>query len=202
MTRYDPIRDQVVDVVENAGPIQNYGFETEITWLATDSWSLGGNYSYTDSKYSGETSVVVVNDPAIPPSVFGDPKANPELFIFNIDRNELKGIPGNKWAVWVGYEFDTALGHWQAQVNYSYTGEYAGSPLGLGLDRIPARQRLDLALTWNDPDRHWNVRAFIDNATNENNLRGVAAGEEKDNWRLTGTPLYPRYWGVDIRRDF
>lgn len=195
---YDPIRDEIVEIAQNANGAQNYGFEIEGLWLATEHWTLSANYSYTDSRYSGDYALVVRNNPAIPTSVFGDADESPELFIFNIDRNDLRGAPASKWSAWGSYAFETALGHWDLRASYSYTGEYEGSPYGNGLDRIPDRQRLDLSVAWRDVSHKWNVRLFVDNATDEDNLRSVWSAEEDQNWRLGGAPLYPRYWGVDV----
>ena len=41
-----------VDTVVNAGAATNQGFEVEATWLVGDYFTLGGNYSYTDTEYS------------------------------------------------------------------------------------------------------------------------------------------------------
>jgi len=193
---YDPIRDEVVETVQNAEGAQNYGFEMEVLWLPGDRWTVGGNYSFTESKYDGEYSLLRINDPAVPPSLFFD---DPELFLFSIDRNDLKGIPADKYTVWAGYGFDSEVGRWDFSGSYSFTGEYTGSAYGLGLDQIPARQQLNVSVSWRDTDNRWSVRAFVDNVTDENNLRSVWAAQEKDNWRQGGSPLYPRYWGVDIK---
>ena len=65
------MQNRTVDTVTNAPEAINMGFELEATWLATDNFTIGGNYSYTDTKYSEDFLLTNFDNPATPPSIFG-----------------------------------------------------------------------------------------------------------------------------------
>ena len=60
-----------VSVVENIPSAVNKGFEWEILFLASDNFSIGGNGSYTDSKYNAPYTFFNEADPRYPRDVFG-----------------------------------------------------------------------------------------------------------------------------------
>jgi hypothetical protein len=93
-------------------------------------------------------------------------------------------------------------GHFSFFVSYSYTGEQYANGYEYELDKIPDRFRSDMSLTWNNLENTLRVRAFINNVTDESNVRSVGNSGEGSNWRQTGSYLAPRYWGIDIRYSF
>jgi len=46
------------------------------------------------------------------------------------------------------------------------------------------------------------VRFFVDNATDEVNFRDISQANHEENYRLQGTLLQARAWGVDFQRSF
>ena len=70
------------------------------------------------------------------------------------------------------------------------------------LDLVPDRFRVDLSAMWRDVNQVWSVRVFVQNATDEANLRDIGSANEFSNWRLTGALLTPRVYGVDVRYNF
>ena len=85
---------------------------------------------------------------------------------------------------------------------YSYTGDYWSTALNDPTTRVPSRFRLDLSATWRDNADHWNIRAFVDNVTNEGNARQFNGGTTGANYRLTANYLYPRFYGMDVTYRF
>lgn len=210
---YDPVRQRGVDIVQNANAVINRGFETEFLWLATDELTIGGNYSYTDAFYDDDYFIVVFDDPRVPIGVFGELDvetaggveellALQSIYIHNAKDSQLKLIPKHKATVWSSYRLATDIGDLTFRGTYSYTGKMSDSGLERKLDVVPDRFRLDLSVMWRDPSQRWTVRAFVDNVTDEANLRGLDTAGEEGNWRLTGTHLYPRYWGLDVKYTF
>lgn len=198
----DPVRGTQVDIVQNANKATNNGFEVETLWLPTDSLTLGGNYSYTEAYYGEDYWVVITDDPAVPPALFGDALTAPQLFAVNAKGSQLKRIPVHKATVWGSYHLQTAIGSFQFRSTWSYTGEYYSAGVERKLDEVPARDRIDISISWRDPANKWDIRAFVDNVTDERNLRGISSGGSENNWRMTGSILDPRYWGVDIKYNF
>ena len=125
-----------------------------------------------------------------------------DMFIVNAKGQQLKGIPKNKYAVWGSYSWPVDYGHFSFFVSYSYTGEQYANGYEYELDKIPDRFRSDMSLTWNNLENTLRVRAFINNVTDESNVRSVGNSGEGSNWRQTGSYLAPRYWGIDIRYSF
>ncbi len=199
---FDPLRGRGVDIVQNANGVINRGFEVESLWLATERLTIGGNYSYTDAFYDDDYYVIEDDNPDVPPSVFGNATTNPDLFVFNAKGNQLKKIPEHKATVWGSYEIPTSIGTWQLRADYSYTGAYQDSGIDRELDKVPARHRVNAAIIWEDLRRRWTIRGFVDNVTDEQNLRDIGTASESGHWAQTGTILYPRYWGLDVTWRF
>ena len=210
---YDNYQDRVntfsttqqaqVDIVQNADTAQNTGFEVETTWLPTDNWTVGGNYSYTKAEYTSDYFVAIEDDFNLPASLFGNSATAPELFLVNANGNQLKRIPKHKATVWGQYNIPLPGGsNLTLGGTYAYTGEYYDEGFEKEIDRIPSRFRLDLTATWKDASQRWELRAFARNVTDENNIRGVTSGSEATNWYLLGDILEPRFMGVDIRYNF
>jgi len=198
----DPVRGTQVDIVQNANKATNNGFEVETLWLPTDSLTVGGNYSYTEAYYDEDYWVVITDDPAVPPELFGDALTAPELFSVNAKGSQLKRIPVHKATFWGAYNLQTSIGNFNLRGTWSYTGEYYSAGVERALDEVPARDRIDVSVSWSDPSNKWNIKAFVDNVTDEQNVRGISSGGSGTNWRMTGAILYPRYWGVDIKYNF
>ena len=67
---------------------------------------------------------------------------------------------------------------------------------------MPARHQTDASLIWSSPDESLRVRAFVDNLFDARNYRSLSAGGLGNNYRLTGTLLRPRSFGIDITKTF
>jgi len=251
VTVYDEGRQDTVNIVQNAPAAENIGFEIEGMWLPSDRITMGGNYSYTKTKYSEDYFLAVSYDQAHPGSLFGeasgislpdggcsvlapefqtpgctalfvpldpaDPDFDPAepdeggrvidtqyqgMFIVNAKGDQLKGIPQHKWTLWGSYLWPTNFGNISFWGSYSYTGDQYAEGYKFELDYIPDRFRADASVTWRSLNDNWSVRAFVNNLTDEQNVRQVANGGEGTNWRQTGSFLAPRFWGLDVRLRF
>lgn len=199
---YDTVTATSSNVVTNAPRAINSGFEVEALWLATDTVTVGGNYSLTKTKYDADYEVTVTDDPSLPTSVLGSVTARPDLYVVNVKGSQLKKIPENKATLWASYLWSSGIGDVTFRGNYSYTGKYYDQGFERELDLVPSRFRMDLSATWQDASRHWTVRGFVDNVTDEKNLRDITTAPESSNWRLSGAILYPRFFGIDVTYDF
>jgi outer membrane receptor protein involved in Fe transport len=201
----DEVRGISVDVVQNASKAVNRGFEMEALWLPIDPLTLGMNYSYTDAFYDVDYFLINTGDPAVPLSLFGPVRPgnpNNEFLLHNVNGDQLKGIPKHKTTFWGIYDIPSDVGNFSLRATYSYTGEYAQSGIDYDLDMLPSRTRVDLSATWTDPADKWNVRLFVDNVTDDDPLRNLSNATESNNWRLTGSTLYPRFYGIDVKYRF
>lgn len=199
---FDPQQNDQIRIVQNAGKAVNSGFEIEALWLPTDALTLGGNYSFTKTKYDSDYFIGLDDDPSLPASLFGNAETAPELFGVNAKGSPLKKIPEHKATAWMAYLWPTTLGDFTFRSSYSYTGEYFDQGFERALDLVPSRIKLDVSLAWQDAEDRWTVRGFVDNVTDEHNLRDVDSATEAGNWRLSGAILATRYWGLDVTYRF
>ncbi|MEZ5553337.1 MAG: TonB-dependent receptor [Pseudomonadales bacterium] len=183
------------NVVINVDDAYNMGFEIEGVWLATDNWTIGGNYSYTRTEYDSDLFVIEDDDPAYPNTLLV-PK------VVNLKGNDLKRIPRNKATLYSWYDINTSIGVFTLGGSASYTGEFWDSGIKRDLDKVPDRVRFDLYASFRDNADNWNVRAFVDDVTEEGAARGIGTPTSGGNWRQTATYLYPRFYGIDVTYKF
>ena len=193
---YDPVQGTSRDIPVNTGETSNSGFEVEGTWLATDSLTLNANYSYTETEYKDDITLLEDENHLAPRPLFGGTS-------FNINGNSLKGIPDHKFTAWAVYEW-TLPSAATVSLNgaYSYTGEYNNDSIERDYDKMPERHRVDMSLIWRSADMKSRVRLFVDNLTDETNFRELGQANHNDNFRLQGTLLGERTFGIDIQREF
>ena len=199
---YDASRGSTIDIVQNAKRATNQGFEIEVLWLPTDEFTIGANGSLTRTEYASDYFIAITDDPDHPESLFGNATTNPDLFVVNAKGSQLKKIPETKATIWGAYDLSTSVGNFTLRSTYSYTGEYYDQGFERDLDLVPDRFRLDFRVIWRGLNDKWSVTGFVNNATDEHNLRDVNTATESGNWRMSGANLAPRFYGVDIRYAF
>ena len=103
-----------VSITDNIPKAHNSGFEIDGVVLLTDSLTIGGNYSYTESVYDVEYTIFNEDDPRYPRSVMGgDLNADPctlepdlvALYCLKVDGVQLSGIPKHKFTGWTSYQW-------------------------------------------------------------------------------------------------
>ncbi len=209
---FDPVRQSVVSTVGNIPKIKNLGFEIDGMWLATDHITIGGNYSYTISEYNSTFLLVNNSDPRFPGSIFGgiiggDPFDAPpgllETYVRDVDGEQVKGIPKHKGVFWSDVSWTTDFGNFDWYLVVAMTGEYNSHTFSRPeYDLIPERERIDTRLTWRGHDGRWQVSAFVDNVLDKSYVRSIGIGGEGNDWIAQGSPLYPRYYGVEVFMRF
>lgn len=195
---FNPNAGTGIDVVQNVEKAENRGAEFEVTWLPTDSWTIGGNGSYTDTEYKSDFFVVEDDNPAFPAPLFPDVLGEDAFIVRNLKGNALKRIPEWKFTAWSYYDWAFSTGVLTAGATWSYTGEYFSEGIERALDEVPSRDRVDVYLSWRDARDRWNVRGFVDNVFDEVNSRGIGTGTAASDWQLTASSLYPRFYGLDV----
>ncbi len=201
VTIFDPVQNAFRSIAVNTGDAVNQGLEVELTWLVTDNLTLNANYSLTDTEYQDDVLFTDNDDPTRPVALFPDPLTGGAPVV-NIKGNSLKGIPEHKATVWGTYEWATEIGKIALGVSMFYTGEYYPEGVERDLDEIPDRLRTDVSLTWRSKDERIRARLFVDNVFDETMIRDIGTGTISNHYRLTGTLLRPRFYGLDVRWAF
>jgi outer membrane receptor protein involved in Fe transport len=195
---FDPNSGTAVDVVQNAKEAVNRGVEVEFTWLPTDSWTLGGNGSWTDTEYKSDFLVLEDDNPDFPVQIFG----SDSFLARNLKGNALKRIPEWKFTLWSSYDWHFNTGTLTGGATWSYTGSYYSNGIQRSLDKVSDRDRVDLHLIWRDSQQRWTVRGFVENLFDEISVRGIESGTAASDWQLRASALYPRFYGVDVTVRF
>ena len=193
---YDPVQGTSRDIPVNTGETSNSGLEIEGTWLATDQLTINANYSYTETEYKDDVILLEDENHLAPRPLFGGTS-------FNINGNSLKGIPDHKFTTWAAYEW-VMPSNATVTLNgaYSFTGEYNTDSIERDFDKMPERHRVDMSLIWRSADSKSRVRLFIDNVTDETGFREFGQANHESNYRLQGTLLQERTFGIDLQREF
>jgi outer membrane receptor protein involved in Fe transport len=200
-----------VSMTDNIPKAHNAGFEIDGVLLVTDSLTVGGNYSYTESVYDVSYPVFNENDPRYPREIFGgdlnmDPclatDATKDLYCLQVNGVQLSGIPKHKATGWASYQWvmDAGTLTWYGSV--AYTGDYFTNTFARPWDEVPERHRIDTRLSFDSADQRWSTSLFIDNVLDDTFLRwsdmeGRRSGHGS-NFPQRVVALAPRYMGVEF----
>ena len=123
---FNAVSNVALDQVQNAEEAQNLGVEFEVTWLASDSLTVGGNGSWAQTEYKSDFLVLEDDNPAFPVRVFNQfaTGGRDNFLVRNLNGNDLKRIPEWKATVWAAYEWVFPAGNLTAGGTYAYTGEF------------------------------------------------------------------------------
>ncbi|MGD8830724.1 MAG: TonB-dependent receptor [Pseudomonadales bacterium] len=205
-----------VDVVTNIPKSTNVGAEADITWLATDNLSLGGNYSYTVSEWKQAFTIYNQYDPRFPREVVGgdvsmDPCSEPDpqiraIYCINVDGRQLAGIPKHKGTLWGSYQFPVRYGTFTLYTSVALTGSYYSTALQRPWDRVPARSNVDMRLTFVESGGRWEAHVFVDNVFDTEYVRWSDMEPRRSGYGIIfpqrTVALEPRSWGAEFTWRF
>ena len=169
------------------------GIEAEILWLATDSVTLGGNFSYTPSEYNETFFLSNTNDPRIPSSLFNSVDINRD-----IKGNQMLNVAEYKGTAYASYGVPFNDGNLEFLVNYSWVDSVFHTPFADPMDGTPGYERLDLRATWKNSDENIIVAGFVNNVLNEIGIRQLETTGESEGFRRMGQVTEPRVFGVEV----
>ena len=213
VTQFNPNVGWATDRVTNADGITNTGFETEITWAATERLTIAGNYSYTETEYGEDYLISNLDDPSLPAPVWGTftqvdvvdfvaVGADADLFTFNLKGNQLRGIPQEKFTINLTYEMDSRIGPLWLNLTHSYTGDFSASGIEREYDRVPSRETSNVSLSWYSEDGDITARIFGRNIMNNQDVYAYTTTTVTRDYQKYGWPLEERWWGVDLKYTF
>ena len=183
--------------VQAAPGAEVYGFEGEMLWLATDSLTLGGNLSYTDTEFTESFFVVDGADPTIPGQIYS--AANEAQRVRDLKGRRLPQVPESKVSLFGDYEILlNNNGRLNLIGSYSYISEVHFSAFETDLDRAPSYDRLDLRATWTSPSEMIQVTGFVNNVFDEIGIRQILQHGVDDGYRRTAQVTEPRVYGLEL----
>ena len=171
------------------------GIEAEVLWLATDSLTLGGNFSYTPNEY---TKDLMILDPAsveTPTSLYPDRETNRK----NINGNQLLQVPELKYTAYGTYSVPLDAGaNLDLSAVYSWTDDVYYSPFENQNEMAEAYGRLDIRATWTNAEQNIEVAAFCNNVMDDVAVLQVLRHGEDEMFRQTGGTTVPRLFGIEM----
>ena len=171
------------------------GIEAEVLWLATDSLTLGGNFSYTPNEY---TKDLLILDPAsveTPTSLYPDRETNRK----NINGNQLLQVPELKYTAYGTYSVPLDAGaNLDLSAVYSWTDDVYYSPFENQSEMSEAYGRLDLRATWTNAEQNIEIAAFCNNVMDDVAVLQILRHGEGEHFRQTGGTTVPRLFGVEL----
>jgi iron complex outermembrane receptor protein len=172
-----------------------WGIEAEMLWLATDNWTIGGNFSYTPSEY---TEDLFIQDPAqvnTPESLF--PSVN--ALTQNINGNQILQVPELKWTAWASYSMPLSNGSkLELHGVYSWIDDVYYSPFESKSEMAEAYDRTDVRATWTSAQENWTVSAFVNNVFDDVGILQVLRNGEDEFFRQSAGTTVPRLVGLEV----
>jgi len=172
-----------------------FGIEAEATWLVSDRWTVGGNFSFTPSEY---TEDLFMKDPSsvnTPASLF----PNFEGQVENINGNQVLQVPELKYTLWGSYAMPLSGGsNLEFFGVYSWIDEVYYSPFENDAELADSYDRLDLRATWTSTSASWTVSAFVNNVFDDVGVLQVLRESEAEFFRHTGGVTSPRLYGLEL----
>jgi outer membrane receptor protein involved in Fe transport len=191
--------------VANGPDAETIGFEFDVLWLATDSLTLGLNYSYTDTEYVDELdplkAIVDTTNPYAPVGLYSDEERK-----VSVKGEPLPRVPENKATVWAEYTMqlgDHGSVVWLTSLNWTDEFQAAGSPRpATPLVVAPDYMRWDARVSWTSASGQWNVSGFVNNILNEVGVRNMDWENGWRNYVYTVEPTNPRMGGLEVQYKF
>lgn len=194
LTNFGGTAGLTTSVLEAPGA-EIFGVEAEATWLVTDRWTLGGNFSFTPSEY---TEDLFIKDPGgadTPASLFPDFTGQ----VQNINGNQILQVPEWKYTAWASYAIPISGGS-RVEIFgvYSYIDEVFYSPFENNAERSDSYDRVDLRATWTSAGGNWIVSAFVNNIFDDIGVLQVLREPESEFFRHSAGVTSPRLVGVEL----
>ena len=180
------------------------GFEMEVIYMPQPNWIIGGNYSYTDARYSeeivdafGNEGVIQVNNPNAPGSLYTIKERERPINGVKMER-----IPENKMSIYSNYTQEVTGGTIDYLIGASWTDSIIWSDAALPYDVSPAFSRIDVKATWNNDEGDLEVMFFINNITDKIGVRNMSTDDETQGFLRSVVPTLPRMGGISFTKKF
>tara|TARA_B100000073_G_C23734389_1_gene571751 strand:- start:89 stop:2983 length:2895 start_codon:yes stop_codon:yes gene_type:complete len=180
------------------------GFELEVIYMPEPNWIIGGNYSFTDAKYSeeivdafGNRGVIEVNNPHAPGSLYSIKERERPINGVRMER-----IPENKMSVYSNYTQEVNGGSIDYLVGVSWTDSIIWSDAALPYDISPAFSRVDVKATWTNDEGDLEVMFFVNNVLDKIGVRNMSTDDETQGFLRSVVPTLPRMGGISFTKRF
>jgi outer membrane receptor protein involved in Fe transport len=121
----------------------------------------------------------------------------------SLNGNQLPQSPNWKFASGAQYTFRFGNGFTLVpRADVAYTGRYYARSFNTAVDRIDAFTVVNAQLQLTAPDDRWNLRAFVQNLTDNDAITGLYVGDQSSGLYTNAFTLEPRRYGVSVGFSF
>ena len=171
------------------------GIEAEVLWLASENWTVGGNFSYTPSEYTKDLFIQDPAQPQTPESLFPDFNKLTQ----NINGNQILQVPELKYTAWASYGMELSGGSRLDFFGvYSWIDEVYYSPFESESEKAESYDRTDLRATWTSASSQWVVAGYVNNVFDDVGVLQVLRNGEDEGYRQSSGVTSPRQYGVEL----
>lgn len=171
-----------------------WGIEGDILWFPSEALTLGGNASYTPSKFTADFNVIDNFNPNSPEGLF-----SPEDRTINGKGASLPRVTELKWTVWGQYQFNLGdNGAIDLKSSYAWIDSVNFTVFDAKRDEAPSYGRWDARATWQSTTGKYVVSAFVNNILDEIGIRQVLPETEETGWRRSAMTTEPRIFGLEF----
>ena len=183
-----PVTERVINVPE----ARAIGAEIEATISVTPELTVGGHYSYLDTKVTDDFFLSKLGND-LGPEIQADELANTKGF-------RLVRSPRNKLAVWANYTLLLGdRGSLDFFSSYAYTGDQYQDVFNVRINKMPSFSRWDARISWRSATRKYKVTAWVNNIEDE---LGITSIETAQNNGRRAVTTAPRIWGLQFQAKF
>jgi iron complex outermembrane receptor protein len=161
----------------NLGEAEVQGFELEMDWAPINGLLIDGSYGYLDFEYT-ETGGVLPTD------------------------TQQAYTPETTWSIGAQYEIETSFGTFTPRIDAYYQDDIFTQPENTAASFIESRTLANASITWADEQNNWQVRARVENLTDEYYNYQVTDFLSGGNGYSNTNPAAPRTYMVTVRRNF
>lgn len=173
-----------------------YGVEAELLWLATDSWTLGGNFSYTPSEYTEDLFIKDTSDISTPSTLF--PEASNQYK--NIKGNQVLQVPELKGTGWASYLMQLDGGSSIELFGvYTWIDDVYYSAFESEAEKAPSYGRADVRATWTSASGDMRIAAFVNNVADDVGILQIVRNTEEEYFRQAAGTTLPRMYGIEFK---
>jgi iron complex outermembrane receptor protein len=180
------------------------GFEMEVIYMPQPNWIIGGNYSYTDARYTEELIDAFGNKGNIDEV---NPEAPGSLYSIKerespVEGRRMERIPQNKMSIYSNYTQEVNGGSIDYLVGWSWTDSIIWNDSALPYHVSPSWSRLDMKATWNNDEGDLEIMFFVNNVLDEIGIRNINAEDETQGFLVSVVPTLPRMGGISFTKRF
>jgi len=184
-------------VLDNASKTRITGTELELAWTPIDNLLFNATLSYNDYEY------LTFDEAQFSSQALFDQVPLP---VVSREDEPFAEVPELTYTFAIQYRYDSPIGTWVPQINYSYVDEIfmgldAGSGQNLDQSSFDDYSLVNMRLGWVSPSERFEGALYVSNVTDEFYYFGAAAvGDSTGNFQTTSAP--PRMYGFELRYNF